>query len=321
MQNDWHGKPYYSLDAWCKNTLGRKCYKIALNAHMTCPNRDGTLGTRGCIFCSAGGSGDFAVDIAGKSVEEQLAEGLERLKDKFTPGEGACLIAYFQAYTNTYAPVDWLRRVYCAALAHPLVCGISVATRPDCLPPEVLILLEELKAVYPHKFIWIELGLQSIHEQTAALVRRGYSLPCFEEACDRLRQIGIPVIVHLILGLPGETEEMMYESVTWLNRVMPFGVKLQLLHFLEGTDLGTWYLRGPSPKPVPLTREEYLRILIRCIRLLSPEIVLHRLTGDGSRRQLLAPGWSTDKRGVLNSLHMRMRTQNVMQGDLFSSGE
>lgn len=329
IQNEWYGKPYYSLDAWCKNTLHRKCYKIALNAHMTCPNRDGSLGTRGCIFCSAGGSGDFAVDITGKSVSEQLAEGLSRFRDKFSldmenaTETDACLIAYFQAYTNTYAPVDYLRQVYTEALDSPLVCGISIATRPDCLPDEVISLLQELKTSYPHKFIWIELGLQTIHEETATFIRRGYELSCFEDAFIQLKSIGIPVIVHLILGLPGETPEMMLESVQYLNKLLPFGVKLQLLHILKNTDLGDLYL-SPPPKDageiliIPLDKDDYLSIVIDCIRHLDPRIVIHRMTGDGPKESLIAPIWSLNKRDVLNSLHMRLRELSAMQGDLFS---
>ena len=325
QQSEWHEKPYYSLDAWCKNTLSHKCYKIALNAHMTCPNRDGTLGTRGCIFCSAGGSGDFAVDSAGKSMGTQLAEGLARLNAKFSPDKGACLIAYFQAYTNTYAPVSYLRQLYTEALACPQVCGISIATRPDCLPREVIQLLVELKQRCPDKFIWIELGLQTIHESTARFIRRGYELSCFEEAFARLTEAGIPAIVHLILGLPAETPEMMLQSVEYLNRFQPFGVKLQLLHILQDTDLGAWYLAQQTnaaalpcfPALHPLEQDEYLDILIACIRHLSPEIVIHRLTGDGARRELLAPLWSLDKRGVLNALHKQMRTLCATQGDLY----
>lgn len=324
-QREWHGKPYYSLDAWCKNTLSHKCYKIALNAHMTCPNRDGTLGARGCIFCSAGGSGDFAVDSAGKSMDTQLSEGLARLQAKFSPDKSACLIAYFQAYTNTYAPVSYLRQIYQEALSCPWVCGISIATRPDCLPHEVIQLLVELRQLYPDKFIWIELGLQTIHEQTASFIRRGYSLSCFEEAFSRLTQANIPVIVHLILGLPGETSEMMLQSARYLNSFLPFGVKLQLLHILRDTDLGALYLAqlsapaasSGSPALHPLEQDEYLDILIACIRNLSPDIVIHRLTGDGPRRNLLAPRWSLDKRGVLNALHRQMRALNATQGDLY----
>lgn len=321
--SEWHGKPYYSLDAYCKNTFQHKCYKIALNAHMSCPNRDGSLDTRGCIFCSTGGSGDFAVDIAGKSVEEQLAEGLSRFRDKFSldienPSNNvACLIAYFQAYTNTYASLDYLRKVYTAALDCPLVCGISIGTRPDCLPDEVISLLQELKNVYPNKFIWIELGLQTIHEQTAAFIHRGYPLSCFENAVARLKSIDIPVIVHLILGLPGETPEMMLESIQYLNHLLPFGIKLQLLHILENTDLAELYQNTASPVPItPLEKDEYLFILINCIRHLDPRIVIHRLTGDGPKDILLAPRWSLNKRDVLNSLHMQLKKLSAKQGDM-----
>ena len=325
---NWHGKPYHSLNAWCLNTLGHKCYKIALNAHMSCPNRDGTLDTRGCIFCSAGGSGEFAEDITRESIASQLQAGLARLQNKFSPGTAgdgsqACLIAYFQAYTNTYAPVEYLREVYTEALECPSVCGVSIGTRPDCLPSETLRLLEELRKLYPRKFIWIELGLQTIHEDTAAFIRRGYALSCFEESFDRLKKAGIPVIVHLILGLPGETPSQMLESVEYVNRLLPFGVKLQLLHILRDTDLGAMYLEtahtaaADSRPPLrPLEKEEYLAILIDCIRHLAPEIVIHRLTGDGPRKTLLAPAWSLDKRGVLNSLHHQMRALNAAQGDL-----
>lgn len=327
---EWHGKPYYSLDAWCKNTLGRKCYKIALNAHMTCPNRDGSLDTRGCIFCSAGGSGDFAVDIAGKSVEEQLEEGLALFRAKspvMSVPASPCLIAYFQAYTNTYAPVAYLRKIFTETLNCPSVCGISIATRPDCLPDAVLSLLSELTTAYPDKFIWIELGLQTIHEQTARFIRRGYELPCFEQAFHDLQAIHIPVIVHLILGLPGETQDRILESIAYLNRLRPFGVKLQLLHILKDTDLGKFYLQTQSvpkqetesvtgsPAIRPLTKDEYLAILIACIRRLSPDIILHRLTGDGPKDSLLAPVWSRNKRDVLNSLHREMALLSAFQGD------
>ena len=366
---NWHGKPYYSLDAWCKNTFGRKCYKIALNAHMTCPNRDGSLDTRGCIFCSAGGSGDFAVDIAGKSVEEQLTEGLALFRAKsctplqvrHTAANGIpfrqdaglidspCLIAYFQAYTNTYAPVPYLRKIYTDALECPAVCGISIATRPDCLPDEVLALLSELKRSYPDKFIWVELGLQTIHAETARFIRRGYELPCFEKSFTELQRRNIPVIVHLILGLPGETRDMMLKNISYLNKLHPFGIKLQLLHILEHTDLGELYLRQTAfqsashsaedafisdmpdsgdasdtrldvvaPWIHPLTKEEYLSLLIDCIRHLSPDIVIHRLTGDGPRNSLIAPLWSLNKRDVLNSLHKQLKLLSVTQGDLLS---
>lgn len=302
-QSDWHGKPYYSLDAWCKNTYQHKCYKVALNAHMSCPNRDGTLGTRGCIFCSEGGSGDFAGD---------LTSGIRKIADKLPDMTSPCIIAYFQAYTNTYAPYSYLEKVYTEALSYPLVCGISIATRPDCLPEEVLDLLSSLKERFPDKFIWIELGLQTIHQRTADFIRRGYELPCFEAAMKHLNAIGIPVIVHVILGLPGETEAQMLETVQYLNAFHPFGIKLQLLHVLENTDLADCYRNGAFDV---LTKDAYLEIVTSCLELLSPDIVVHRVTGDGPKEILIAPQWSADKRDVLNSLHALMKKKNAHQGD------
>ena len=304
----WYGKPYYSLDAYSKNTFHHKCYKIALNAHMSCPNRDGTLGNRGCIFCSAGGSGDFAVPTAGLSIREQLDQGRSLFHDKKV---GQDFIAYFQAYTNTYAPLSYLEQIYTDALDCPDVCGISIATRPDCLPEEVLALLAKLKNQYPAKFIWVELGLQTIHQPTADYIRRGYALPCFEEAFRALSAIAIPVIVHVILGLPGETPEMTLQTIDYLNSLKPFGIKLQLLHILENTDLACDYLAGAFEA---LSKEDYLALLVNCLTRLSPEIVVHRVTGDGPKDLLIAPKWSLNKREVLNSLHKLMKEQGFLQG-------
>lgn len=306
----WLDKPYYSLDAYCKHNLGHKCYKIALDAHMTCPNRDGTLDSRGCIFCSAGGSGDFAVSTRHKTIDRQLQEGLALFHAKKA---GSHFIAYFQAYTNTYAPVSYLRQVYTQALDHPDISGISIATRPDCLPEEVLTLLAELRSSYPNKFIWVELGLQTMHERSAALIRRGYPLSCFMESFQKLSSLSIPVIVHVILGLPGETRENMYETIQFLNGCNPFGIKLQLLHVLEGTDLADLYLNNGFQT---LSKEEYLDILIHCLELLHPDIVIHRVTGDGPKEITLAPLWSLNKRDVLNSLHKQMRLEGAFQGRL-----
>ncbi len=315
MIDDWHGKPYYSLDAYCKNTFHHKCYKIALNAHMTCPNRDGSLGTRGCIFCSAGGSGDFAVSNRRKDITAQLQEGTALFHKKQT---GTSYIAYFQAYTNTYAPLSYLEQVYTEALSHPFVCGISIATRPDCLPREVLDLLSNLRERFGEKFIWLELGLQTIWEDTARFIRRGYTLDCFEDAFLRLQQIGLPVIVHTILGLPGENADNMLSTIRYLNRLQPFGIKLQLLHVLRDTDLADYYLAGHFET---LTKDAYLELLIQCLAHLSPDIVVHRVTGDGPRNLLIAPTWSCNKRDVLNSLHQRMKKEGIRQGCLYSSPE
>ena len=309
---NWYGKPYYSLDAWCKNTLHRKCYKIALNAHMTCPNRDGSRGTRGCIFCSAGGSGEFAVSTSDKSVAEQLSEGEALLSRKVTlPADIPCVIAYFQAYTNTYAPVEYLERVFSQALASPRVCGISIATRPDCLPGEVLALLSSLKDRFPEKFLWVELGLQTIHESSARLIRRGYDLHCFEQSFHELQALGIPAIIHAILGLPGESRGQMLETIAYLNRLRSFGIKLQLLHVLRDTDLADCFAEGNFRV---LEKEEYLELVADCLERLSPEIVIHRVTGDGPGSLLIAPLWSADKRSVLNGLHQKMKERGSVQG-------
>ena len=224
----WFDKPYYSLDAYFKQTYGEKCYKISLDGGFSCPNRDGALGYGGCIFCSGSGSGDFATSVAQyPSVTEQIVNSLALMGSKQT---GSKFVAYFQAFTNTYGPVEKLRKLYTEALEAPQIIGLSIGTRPDCLGEDVLNLLAELKQTYPHKFIWIELGLQTIHESTAIYIRRGYRLPVFEAAVRSLRQLDIPYIVHVILGLPGETTDMILETVDYLNQIRPFGVKLQLLH-------------------------------------------------------------------------------------------
>ena len=212
----WLDRPYYSLDAYCKKRYGSKVYKIALDAGLTCPNRDGTLGTRGCIFCSAGGSGDFAVKPM-NSVAEQLKTGQEMFGKKKT---GSLFIAYFQAYTNTYGPLDYLAEIYEEALKQPQIAGISIATRPDCLSDEILDLLTTLQKKYPSKDIWVELGLQTIHETTAAYIRRGYKSDVFYQAVTNLSSRNIPVIVHVILGLPGETKDMILDTIHVLNRLL-----------------------------------------------------------------------------------------------------
>lgn len=332
LQTLWGDKPYYSLNEYCKNKYHEKLYKIAIDAGFTCPNRDGTLHTRGCIFCSAGGSGDFAVktyseknamqvhavsycDASVKSVSEQIKEGLSLFKEKHI---GTRFIAYFQAYTNTYAPVEHLRTLYSQTLSHPDMAGISIATRPDCLPKECLELLSELQAQFPDKFIWIELGLQTMHENTADFIRRGYSLSVFENAMEELTARNIPVIVHVILGLPGETTDMQYSTISYLNKWKPFGIKLQLLHILKGTDLADYHA-NPSNHFNALTKQDYLDLLIGCIERLSPDMVIHRVTGDGPKDLLIAPTWSLNKRDVLNSLHKQMKEQGAYQGKLYQS--
>lgn len=283
-------------------------YKLSLNGGMTCPGRDGTLDSGPCIFCSAGGSGDFAAPVM-DSVHEQIeAAKLQVQRKMSSPGS---YIAYFQSYTNTYAPLSHLRTIFTDAIRHPDIAALSVATRPDCLGPEVVDLLRELNSIKP---VWVELGLQTIHESTARFIRRGYPLPVFESALLRLKEAGITVIVHVILGLPGETREMMLETVRYLAKGVADGIKLQLLHILNGTDLARIYRDTPFPV---LSMEEYLDLVIDCVELLPPDMTIHRITGDGPKKLLVSPLWSGNKRLVLNSLHRRFKERDTWQGKHF----
>lgn len=316
IKNLWHGKPYYSLDAYCKNTFGEKLYKVSIDAGFTCPNRDGTLDTRGCIFCSSGGSGEFAASIRKREdpaeyFHQAYMDGISSVSGKSTVKR---YIIYFQAYTNTYGPVSYLEQLYRLALNEPSCAGISVATRPDALPDEVIELLFKLRNEYEPKFIWVELGLQTIHDRTAKFIRRGYPLSVFEESVIRLQQIGIPIITHVILGLPGESIKEMLETITYLNHTPIAGIKLQLLHILKNTDLGKLYEKSPKDYCTIDHLEQYLDILISCLTCLRPDMIVHRLTGDAKRSLLLAPAFSTDKRGILNSLHRQMRDTGAFQG-------
>ena len=310
------GRPYYSLSSWLKQMYGSRVYRLALDGGMSCPNRDGTAGRGGCIFCSAGGSGEFAAAerkgvSAGVSVREQI-EAAKRLVSKKIP-PGGPYIAYFQSYTNTYAPVEYLRERFTEAIRHPEIAVLSVATRPDCLEPDKIRLLSELNRIKP---VWVELGLQTIHQKTADLIRRGYPLSCFDDALERLQQAGLTVVVHLILGLPGETKEQMLQSVDAVAKrgQAVSGIKLQLLHVLKGTDLAVMYEKEPFPL---FSLEEYVDFVITCVEHLPPSMVIHRLTGDGPRRLLIAPEWSCDKKRVLNTIARRFRQRGTWQGRLY----
>lgn len=306
--NNWGEKRYYSLDHYIKNTLGEKLYKISLDGGMTCPNRDGTLGKHGCIFCSSGGSGDFASD-RNLSITEQLIQGRKRVERKHT---GTSYIAYFQAYTNTYAPLPYLEKIFTEAIASPDIKVLSIATRPDCLSPEILKLLAQLNQIKP---VWVELGLQTIHEKTADFIRRGYSLDVFEKSVYDLKNIGVQVIVHTILCLPNETTKMMLETIAYLNRLPIDGIKLQLLHVLKNTDLEKVYNSTPFYLP---TLDEYLVLLGQLISNLRPDIVIHRLTGDGPKDLLLAPLWTGNKRLVLNRIQQYFKNADIWQGKEFA---
>lgn len=283
---------YYSLNKYLRNTFGDKVYKISLNAGFTCPNRDGTIGTRGCIFCSAGGSGDFA-ESADLSISEQIEQGKKRVEKKIKSGK---YIAYFQAYTNTYAPVEILGEKYYEAVNHPDIVAVSIATRPDCLGDDVISLLDEINKIKP---LFVELGLQTIHEKSAEYIRRGYGLDIYDKAVEKLKEVGINVVVHIILGLPNETKEDMLETVKYVCKSGADGIKLQLLHVLKNTDLEKDYLAG---KFKVLEFDEYLDIIKACVDIIPDNIVIHRLTGDGAKKDLVAPLWSADKKKVLNAI-------------------
>ena len=308
----WGEKPYHSLDYEMKHRFGEKVYKISLDGGMTCPNRDGTLDTRGCIFCSGNGSGDFAAPRC-SSVTEQITQGIEGIKKRKQVGHK--FIAYFQSFTNTYAPVSYLEPLYKEALAHPDVVMLSIATRPDCLPPEVLELLEECNRIKP---VIVELGLQTSRESTAQFIRRGYPLSVYDKAISQLKALGIEVVTHVIAGLPGENSRDFFNTLEHVAVCHSDGIKIQLLHILNGTDLAALYESGQCPV---LTQNEYIDLVLQAIALLPPEMTIHRLTGDGPKELLLAPLWSSRKREVLNEIHKQLKQQDIWQGKEYRNHE
>lgn len=305
----WGDKRYHSLDYHLKNIFGEKVYRLSLNGGMTCPNRDGHISTDGCIFCSAGGSGDFAASSA-LSVSRQIEDA-----KLLVAGKTKCTkyIAYFQAYTNTYAPVDYLKKIFTEAVTHPDIAALSIATRCDCLSDEILDLLEELNQIKP---VWVELGLQTIHSETLKFIQSGFTLTQFDTAVHSLHRHNIEVITHLILGLPGETRDDMLASLAHVSQLPVSGLKLQLLHILRGTALADYYEEHPFSI---FSLEEYCDFIVDCIEQLPPEIVLHRITGDGPRELLIAPLWSTDKKRVLNTITKRLKERDTWQGKYFGT--
>lgn len=304
----WGEKSYYSLDYYLKEQFGEKVYKIALDGQMSCPNRDGTLGKRGCIFCSAGGSGDFAVPPWG-SVTEQLNRGIAQIKAGKKAGNK--FIAYFQAYTNTYAPVEYLKKLFEEAISHPAVAALSIATRPDCLPEDVLSLLNNLNKIKP---VWVELGLQTANDKTAEFLRRGYPCSVFEKAVWDLKHISVETVVHVIIGLPYETKKELLNTIAYISSLPVNGVKLQLLHILQETDLADWFLKCPPEEFHVLSMEEYVELLLTCVEHLPQDMVIHRITGDGPKKILLEPQWSGNKKLVMNTIHKAMRERGSFQG-------
>ena len=294
-----------------RERFGTKVYKLSLSSGCTCPNRDGTIGTGGCTFCSEGGSGEFAAPFL--PVDEQIRLARARVDGKFPakiPVSERKYIAYFQSFTNTYGEPERLRALYEETIRRPEIAALSIGTRPDCLPADILQMLGELSRIKP---VWVELGLQTIHERTAEAVHRGYSLPVFEDAVKKLKAIGAEVIVHMILGLPGESREDMLETVRFLSGMdpRPDGIKLQQLQILRGTQLAEQYRRTPFPV---MDLEEYCALIRDCLEILPDDIVIHRLTGDGPKKLLIAPQWSADKKRVLNT--MRKWTAHKPPGGL-----
>ncbi len=284
---------YKSLNEHLRERFGTKVYKIALSSGCTCPNRDGTVGVGGCIFCADTGSGDFA-QAAYLPIGEQIKLAKAKISTKNKDGK---YIAYFQSFTNTYGSVEFLEPKFMEAIADEEVVALSVATRPDCLPQDILEMLARLNTIKP---VWVELGLQTIHEATAEYIRRGYSLKVYDKAVKDLHAIGVAVITHVIIGLPGESEEDMLATVRYVVDSKAEGIKLQLLHVIEGTDLAKDYRAGAFNT---LTMDEYIQIIRKCVALIPETMVIHRLTGDGNKKTLLAPLWSGDKKKVLNALN------------------
>lgn len=317
----------YTFNAYLKERFGKKIYKISLNAGMSCPNRDGTIGTGGCIFCSEGGSGDFA-SPASLSITKQIEEGISLVKNKIKEGSGPCYIAYFQAYTNTYAPIERLRAIYEEAAKNENIVAISIATRPDCIDENIANLLYEINKIKP---VFIEFGLQTSNESSAKYIRRGYDNNMFEKAVTIIDNINrrisatennnsnkhcniyshIHIVVHMIIGLPGEDINTMLDTVRYINSFPIHGIKFQLLHILRNTDLAKDFEKKSFKV---LSMEEYADILIKLLLNLRSDIVVHRITGDGPKKILIAPTWSADKKKVLNYINKRLKDHPGNQG-------
>lgn len=295
-----------TLSDYLKEQFGEKIYKLSLNANMTCPNRDGKIGYGGCIFCSEGGSGEFCAD-KNLSITQQIEQAKDKVAKKINNGR---YIAYFQSFTNTYAHVDYLEKIFTEAIEDESIVALSIATRPDCLPDDILRMLKKLNKIKP---VWIELGLQTIHKRTADLINRGYELDVFETAVKNLKKIGVQIVVHIIIGLPFETKRQILQTVSYVGRLGADGIKLQLLHVLKNTELEKMYQNGEFQV---LSEEEYIDILFECIKVLPKEVVIHRMTGDGDKRLLIAPLWSANKREVLNRINRELKLRNIEQGSV-----
>lgn len=298
---------YNSLNEYCRNEFGHKLYKLSLDGGMTCPNRDGSIGTKGCVFCSEDGAGEFAEKQC-SDIFQQIENAKKRVAHK---NKGGKYIAYFQSYTNTYAPVSYLEYIFTETIKHPDIEVLSVATRPDCVSTDVIKLLTELNKIKP---VWLELGFQTANEKSAEYIRRGYRNDVFADTVKRLNSAGIKTVAHVILGLPDETDKDMESSVRFACSCGIWGIKLHLLHILRGTDIAKDYEKGLFRC---MTKDEYLSAICKMLQIIPPHIVIHRLTGDGDKKKLIAPMWSANKKDVLNTLNSMLKTKNIIQGSLF----
>ncbi|MCJ8343587.1 MAG: TIGR01212 family radical SAM protein [Cetobacterium sp.] len=295
---------FYSLNDYFKENFHEKIYKVSLDGGFTCPNRDGKVARGGCLFCSESGSGDFAGNKT-KPINEQIEEQLELISGKFSQGK---VIAYFQNFTNTYGDVEYLRKIFYEALNHPRVMGLAIGTRPDCLPEDVLNLLSEINEKY---FLWVELGLQTIDEGVAKIINRGYKLKVYVDSALELKRRNIKVVTHLIIGLPEEGDRGTLEGAKLVNSVGSWGIKIHLLHILKNTPLAIYYKNKPFKV---FQMNEYIDYVVDILEVLNPNMVIHRLTGDGKKEDLIEPLWSLNKRAVLNGIHKRLKERETYQG-------
>ncbi len=299
----WNDKRYHTLDYELKKIFGEKTIKLSIDGNFTCPNRDGTIGFEGCIFCSDRGSGDFT--HREKTITEQIVEQKQIMSKKW---KSNTYIAYFQNYTNTYDTVDNLRKKFYEALSCENIKGIAIATRPDCISNEIADFLEDLNS---KTFLWVELGLQSIHDKTANFIRRGYSIEQFNHGVEILKSKNIKTVLHLIMGLPGESKEQMLNSVKYISNLNIWGVKIHMLHILKNTDLAVYYEKNPFKI---LSREEYVDLVCDSLELLKSDIVVHRLTGDGKKSDLIEPRWTLNKLKVLSDIDKTLKIRGSFQG-------
>ena len=307
MIKEWNGKRYHSLNYFLRDRFKEKVFKISLDGGFSCPNRDGTISKGGCLFCSESGSGDYAGDRE-LSITKQFCDIKEMMNKKWKEGK---YIAYFQAFTNTYAPVEELKRKYNEALKQEGVVAIAIATRPDCLQDEVLELLEEINKKF---YVWVELGLQTVSDETARKINRGYKLEVYEDAIRRLKERNIDFVTHCIFGLPGETKEDMLRSVYYIAHSGSKGIKFHLLHLMKHTPMVKLYERGEREF---LSQDDYIDLICKSIAMLPEDMVVHRLTGDAPRDLLIGPMWSLKKWEVLNAIDKALVDNEIYQGKDF----